>query len=276
MATSVELLEPRATWAPPAAKPLEEAVWQAWVAKGRARDQRNRATWRKIIKWAGIAGLLAASGLWYRLDAATSVTDLSKYRNFELGMDLATVATQTGTNVSQAKVIHSRPALIQELDWRPQPVGASSKPESAQEVDFSFYDGKLFRIAVDYDRYETEGMTTEDFVGAISESYGVATKPAAPVKVAPGIYDEQEEILAQWQDSQYRFDLFRRSYGPSFRLIGVAKGLESQARAATLEAQRLDDLEAPQRDAARLASEGEAEKAKLEKARLVNRPKFRL
>ena len=82
-------------------------------------------------------------------------------------------------------------------------------------------------------------------------------------------------ILAQWQDLQYRFDLIRSSYGPSFRLIGVVKGLEAQAQAATLEAKRLDDLEAPQRDAARLASEGEAAKAKLEKARLVNKPKFR-
>ena len=38
---------------------------------------------------------------------------------------------------------------------------------------------------------------------------------------------------------------------------------------------RLDDQEAPQRDAARLASEEEATKAKLEKARLANKLKFR-
>jgi hypothetical protein len=51
--------------------------------------------------------------------------------------------------------------------------------------------------------------------------------------------------------------------------------LETPAEAANLEARRLDDLEAPQRDAARLASEQEAAKAKLEKSRLVNKPKFR-
>ena len=33
----------------------------------------------------------------------------------------------------------------------------SSKPEAVKEVVFSFYDGELFRIVVDYDRYETEG-----------------------------------------------------------------------------------------------------------------------
>ena len=140
---------------------------------------------------------------------------------------------------------------------------------------FGFYDGKLFRIEVNYDRYETEGLTADDFVDAISATYGPAAKPAAPVKILAGSYGDQEEILAQWQDSQYRFDLIRSSYGPTFRLVGVLKGLEAPAQAATLEAKRLDDQEAPQRDAARIASEEEAAKTKLEKARLVNKPKFR-
>lgn len=276
MATSVELLgSQQALWAARAAKPFDEAVWQAWLSKGRARDQRNRAARIKVIKWAGIVGLLVVAGLWFRLAAATSVTDLSKYRNFQFGTDLSTIAKQAGGNPAQAKVIQSRPALIQELEWRPQLLGASSQPEPAKEVVFSFYDGKLFRIAVAYDRYETEGLTAEDIVDAISATYGPGAKLAAHVKVAPVSYGDQEEILAQWQDLQYRFDLIRSSYGPSFRLIGVVKGLEAQAQAATLEAKRLDDLEAPQRDAARLASEAEAAKAKLEKARLANKPNFR-
>jgi hypothetical protein len=208
------------------------------------------------------------------MSAVTLAADLSKYRNFELGTDLSAVAGQTGANPSQAKVIHRRPALIQELEWRPQPLGSSSQTEPVKGVVFSFYDGELFRLAVDYDRYETE-LTGEDFVDAISATYGPPAKPAAPVKVAPGSYGDQEEILAQWQDSQYRFDLIRSSYGPTFRLVGVVKRLEAPAQAATLEAKRLDDQEAPQRDAARIASEEEAAKAKLEKARLVNKPKFR-
>ena len=74
MATSVESLESQqASWAPPAAKSLEEAVWKAWLSKGRARDQRNRAVRINVIKWAGIVGLLAAAGLWFHLAAATSV-----------------------------------------------------------------------------------------------------------------------------------------------------------------------------------------------------------
>lgn len=209
------------------------------------------------------------------MSAASLAGDLARYRNFELGSDLATVAKRAAVDASQAKVIHSRPALIQNLEWHPQPLGAPSQTESVQAVVFSFYGGELFRIKVDYDRYQTEGLTVDDFVDAISATYGPATEPTAPAIVAPGSYGDQEEIVAQWQDSQYRFDLIRLSYGPTFRLVGVMKKLEASAQAATLEAKRLDDQEAPQRDAARIASEEEASKTKLEKARLVNKPKFR-
>ena len=55
------------------------------------------------------------------ISAATLPGDLSKYWNYELGADLSTVAGRTGANPSPAKVIHNRPALIQQLEWRPQP-----------------------------------------------------------------------------------------------------------------------------------------------------------
>jgi hypothetical protein len=67
MSTSVELLASREVWTPPAAKPLDQAVWQAWVAKGRAEDGRNSAAHIKAVKWVSIAGLLAAAGLWSHL-----------------------------------------------------------------------------------------------------------------------------------------------------------------------------------------------------------------
>ena len=207
------------------------------------------------------------------MSAATLPGGLSKYRNFELGTDLSIVAQQAGVNPSEAKVIHRRPALIQQLDWRPQPFGSSSQTEAAKEVNLSFYNGELYRIIVNYDRYKTEGLTVDDLVEAISATYGIAVKPTAPAKT--GSFGDQEEIVAQWQDSQYRFDLIRSSYGSTFTLVGVIKRLEAPAEAATLEAKRLDDQEAPQRDAARIATEEEAARVKLEKARLVNKPNFR-
>jgi hypothetical protein len=51
-------------WEPPLAKALDEAVWQAWVGKGRARDRRHSAALMSTVKWVSIAGLLAAVASW--------------------------------------------------------------------------------------------------------------------------------------------------------------------------------------------------------------------
>jgi hypothetical protein len=204
----------------------------------------------------------------------TLATDLSKYRGFQFGTRLPAVAIQAGADVSQTKVIHRRPALIQELAWRPQPLGATSQSESVQGVVFRFFDGELFRVTISYDRFETEGMTNDDIVDAVSATYGTAERLTAPAN-AVRAYSDEEEVVARWQDPEYRFDLVRSSYGPTFKLIGVLKRLEAPARTAIAEAARLDDLEAPQRDAARLADEKEVQQAKLDKTRLLNKPKFR-
>jgi hypothetical protein len=209
------------------------------------------------------------------MPAATSTADLSRYRSFQLGTDVPTVARQAGVDPSRAKAIHSRPALIQELEWRPQPMGPSTQPESAKDVTLGFYNGELYRIVVNYDRYETAGLTSDDFIEAISTIYGIAAKLTPTAKPAQEIYGEQEETIARWQDADYSFELVRLSFGPSFRLIGVLKRLEAPAQAAILEAKRLEDEEAPQREAARKASEAGAAKSELEKARQSNRPKFR-
>jgi hypothetical protein len=201
--------------------------------------------------------------------------DLSRYREFQLGTDLPTVAKQAAASASQVKVIHSRPALIQTLSWRPQPLGPSSKTESAQEVVFSFYEGALSGIVVNYDRYETEGLTPDDMVEALSAAYGTAGRSSAPAKAAADSFSDQEELLARWEDPQHRVELVRYPYGPGYRLTAVLKRLEAPIQAAILDANRLDLQEAPQRDAARLAAEQDAAKSKLEKARLANKAKFR-
>jgi hypothetical protein len=218
--------------------------------------------------------LLFVSGV---MSAATLTADLAQYRGIQFGTDLPAVAKQVGASASEAKVIHSRPALLQELDWRPRGLGPSPSPqaESVDKVIFSFYNGELYRIVINYDRYEIEGLTAEDIINAISVTYGAAARPAAPVKAARDRYGDQEDVIARWQDPQYCFDLIRSSYGRGFSLIGVMTKLDSPAQAAMLEAVRLDAQEAPQREAARVASEQEAARDKLEKARLVNKPRFR-
>lgn len=209
------------------------------------------------------------------ISAATVAGDLSKYRGFQFGTGLPAVLKQAGAEMSQVKVLHTRPALIQTLEWHPRSLGPAPQAESVGDVVFSFYNGELYRIAVNYDRYEVEGLTTEDIVGALSGIYGAAVPPIAPAKVAQDQFGDQQEVLAHWEDSQYSFDLMRLSYGSSFQLVGVQRTLDTSAQSAISEAKRLDDQEAPQREAAFAASEQEAAKAKLEKARLVNKPRFR-
>jgi hypothetical protein len=64
MPTFVKSEESHRAAAPPAARPLDEAVWQAWVAKGRAQDRQSSAARTKAMKWISAAGLLAAAGFW--------------------------------------------------------------------------------------------------------------------------------------------------------------------------------------------------------------------
>ncbi|HEX2522105.1 MAG TPA: hypothetical protein VHP35_08260, partial [Terriglobia bacterium] len=46
--------------------------------------------------------------------------DLSRYREFQFGTSLPTVAKQADVKQSDAQAVHQRPAVIQELQWRPK------------------------------------------------------------------------------------------------------------------------------------------------------------
>ena len=202
--------------------------------------------------------------------------DLSRYRSFQIGAALPTIAGQVRLDPSEAKVIHRRPALIQEIEWRPQPFGPSTQVESAEKVVFSFYNGELYRIVVNYDRYKTEGLTAEDLVAAISATYGTADRAAAEI-VLPSIYGDNEtlEVLARWEDAEYSVNLVRFSHEPTFTLVALSKRLDALARAAVIEAVRLDAQEAPQREIELQKKQEEEHRVQQEKARLANKPGFR-
>jgi len=48
-------------------KPLDEALWQAWVAKGREQDRRSSAARMNAVKCISAVTLLAAATLWFRI-----------------------------------------------------------------------------------------------------------------------------------------------------------------------------------------------------------------
>lgn len=64
MSTPVGFQKPPGAWEPPPTKPLDESVWQAWVAKGRQQDRRGREARFKAVKWISLLGLFAALGMW--------------------------------------------------------------------------------------------------------------------------------------------------------------------------------------------------------------------
>ena len=201
--------------------------------------------------------------------------DLSSYRGFRLGMDLNAVEKQVEMKTSEAKLIHQRPAVMQDLEWRPRSFPSpSGELDPVKDVLLSFYNGQLFRIVASYDRYRTEGMTAQDMIDAISATYGLAAKPTAEI-LFPSLYSEKVKVIARWEDSEYSLNLVNSPYQPGFALVSFSKQLDTLAQAAAVEASRLDAQEAPQREAEHARRQSDEVSAKQEKARLVNKPSFR-
>src|SRR5688500_14063839 len=206
--------------------------------------------------------------------------DLSRYRDIAFGSDVTSVLAITGTSAGAVKVIHQRPAHIQELTWRPQySVTRSVKSiEADKDVTFRFHDDDLFRITVVYDACLVEGLNNVDVIDAVSAIYGSPTlTPAASAGpgVAPAGMINATTLLARWQSPDHEFTLMREVYPATFRLIGVSKRLAVLARAADAEATRLDKEDAPRRQAEQTAAEAERRRAAEDKARRTNKDEFR-
>jgi hypothetical protein len=210
----------------------------------------------------------------------------ARYRDFQLGSDVPSVSALTGVAASEAKIVHQRPAVMQELEWRPHFSLGSVTPtqtDPVQQIIFSFYDDQLSRMVVDYDRDKTAGMTNADMIEAISTAYGPPLKPAVKQTrtVLSQLEVESGTAVARWGDADYSVVLYRSSnlYGSSsssrFRLIVTSSRLEALARTADAQAIRLDAHEAPQREIARQKKEVTDARVSQEKARLANKAAFR-
>ena len=211
------------------------------------------------------------------VSSTATAQDLSKYRDFQFGMSLESLAKQIHKEASAAKTTHQRPALIQTLQWdQPSYPDPAAKDRSLRSIRFDFYNGELFKIVVTYDPVETEGLTTEDMVEAISAIYGRGDRPERTIPVSvSSVYEDNQKVLACWEDAQYSYNLFRSSYGNVFGLIAISKKLDLVATEAKGEAERLDKLEAPGKELARQTKLEEDKRAAQEKARLITKPKFR-
>ena len=180
----------------------------------------------------------------------TRAQDLSSFRDFQFGMSLGAVAKQAGINLAEVKTLHERPSLIQELWWQRSFVGSSPRSDPVREVVFSFCDGALFRMVVNYDRYRTEGLTDEDMIEAISAKYGIAAKPVSTLVLfsSSQVYNDSERVIARWEDWQYSYSLYRSSNQPDFGMLIFSKPLDALAQTAIAKAIKLDNQEASQRE----------------------------
>jgi hypothetical protein len=205
--------------------------------------------------------------------------DLSEYRGFRLGMTLAAAAQQARVPVAAARVLYQRPQLIQELEWQPQ--AQAGEAEAVKNARFTFYEGRLYKIAVAYDRNRIEGLTTQDFVEAISASYGPPILASTQVGVAvPAAYIDYNlgtelTVAAQWEDSEHSVRLVQSRYPSTFGLVLLTTHEDRLAREAAATSARLDTIEAPQREATRLQEVADQDRARAVKARSANKPAFR-
>jgi hypothetical protein len=212
-------------------------------------------------------------GLFLLASPILRAQDFSKYRGFSLGSSMATMLKQTDRKPTDVKVIHARPTLIQELTWWPPAVpGASYRADSVEQMLFSFCNGELYKISVNYDTASTQGLTTSDMVKSISEKYGPATVlETAPDSALTDRYSNSEKTVASWEDSQYFFNLVRSAFTNHFGLIIFSKKVNAEAELAIADAVTLEKQEKPQRDADLKKKEADD----LEAERLKNQKTFR-
>jgi hypothetical protein len=197
---------------------------------------------------------------------------------FDLGASVATVSAATGVASSEATVLHQRPALLQDLEWRPSRWIAGSTAESTDPVErivFRFYNDRLFQLVVDYGRDRTEGMTDADMIAAISTAYGSINPTRSPGRVQSPVEIESGTPVARWADATNAVVLYRTSsYRQVYRLIVTNTGDATLARKGTTQALRLDEQEAPQREIARQKKERDDARAAADKARHANKGQF--
>lgn len=212
---------------------------------------------------AAAAGLIAAS-------------DLGTYRGFTLGSATSDVMKMAGAGERDLKTTHERPALLQELTWRPPYLsGLDDAGDSVTAVVFSFVDNQLFRIAIDYDKSRTEGLTTNDLIAAFTAKYGPPSAGRLPTPSGSGFDSiDAPTVVASWRNADTTVILERFAYSRRFATIIASTRLQTLARKSQATAVAMDAREAPAREAAEVKARADAERAAADKTRTANKATF--
>src|SRR6478672_11374441 len=193
--------------------------------------ERTRIMLKNVSRGRRMVALFTVTGALFAVNAQSQ--DRTRYRDYRLGSTLASVAALTKVSASEAKTLHQRPTLIQELDWR-QPYVMSgstmSQSDPVQRIVFSFCGDQLFRLVISYDRHRTDGLTDGDMIEAISQMYGVALLQASSTSVSglpTSLAAEFGAPIALWGDADYAVALYRSSFVSEFRVVVTSPQLDA-------------------------------------------------
>ena len=203
--------------------------------------------------------------------------DMSRYRTYVLGSSLDSVSAASGARASDAKTVQTRPATIQELEWRAPYVGfGTTLADPVREIVFTFYNDALYQVVVNYDRDRTESLTNNDIIESISAAYGMPALASKRTQASPPPEAFPDRIvLARWENAESLLTLVRGAYAPEFQLILMSKPLSTRARSAIRQAVRLDAIEAPRRQAEQRKKDASDAAAARDKTRTTNKAAFR-
>ena len=225
-----------------------------------------------------VRSLLASVVLILSTASLSNGQDLSKYRSFQLGMNVDSVLAKIGMRRPDVRTIDKKPALIEEVEWNPNEFSTQQTlSKSLRQIRFSFYNSELYKMVVTYDYAKTDGLTTEDVIGALSTQYGKPTTPeslSVTVSAGGAAFADTQKVLALWEDTDSSYSLFRGT-GEPFGLLIVSKERNTAASAATMESAARARSEEAQKQADRRALEAADREAAQEKVRLLNKKTFR-
>ena len=204
----------------------------------------------------------------------TSAQDLSRYRVFALESSLDSVLAASGARAADTRMLHERPARIQELEWRaPYSRSGAERVDPVRGLVFSFCDDALYQVLVSYDPGRTDGLTNSEIIDSLTAAYG--TPVPRSTRNRPLEAPADTVVLAQWDSPGSSLTLLRGVYSAEFQLILTSKALSTRARGAIREAARLDTAEAPRRELDRQKKDAADAAAVRDKIRTANKAAFR-
>jgi hypothetical protein len=208
--------------------------------------------------------------------STVSSAELSRDREFELGASVAAVTTVTQTTARDLKTIHSRPAILQQLQWQPRYTRGApgADRESIGELVFSFVDDRLFRMSITYARERTNGLTNEDMIGSLTAVYGAPSSAQSPPRSSTDAFNTPV-VLAEWRESDAIMVLQHTRYNESYFLVITSLSLDAIASKAQATAVVLDLREAPAREAALLQQRADDQRQAEALTRSANKKTFR-